>query len=254
MDAFVGIDVAFAKGKRLPVSVCTREGGRLSPLRLRCEGPPPPRGEGNRKALDAHVRRMFARSVRLWLVHVQELHGLRLRRIAIDAPRMPCPSGRERRKAEEALRQAGIFCIQTPDREAFDTYGRHAVKHLRNGSPVSRLPGANLWWMRVGFDLYRELESLAECIEVYPQATVQVMGCAKAHKSTKKGYQAQLEATAKALRYGASELEAAIGKMGFGSRHDKLDALLSAWVASLPKNRRWAFGEPPDDVIWVPCL
>lgn len=39
--------------------------------------------------------------------------------------------------------------------------------------------------------------------------------------------------------------------MGFGSTHDRLDAFLSAWVASLNEKERKAFGTPPDYVIWV---
>ena len=35
VDAFAGIDVAFAKGKRLPIVVCKREGARRIPLLLR---------------------------------------------------------------------------------------------------------------------------------------------------------------------------------------------------------------------------
>ena len=33
-----------------------------------------------------------------------------------------------------------------------------------------------------------------------------------------------------------------------------MDAYLSAWVASLPRDACEALGEAPDDVIWRPCL
>lgn len=43
-----------------------------------------------------------------------------------------------------------------------------------------------------------------------------------------------------------------LASIGFGSNHDRLDAHLSAWIASLDEAAREPFGEPPDDVIWVP--
>jgi hypothetical protein len=38
------------------------------------------------------------------------------------------------------------------------------------------------------------------------------------------------------------------------SQNDRLDAFMAAWVASLPSERRRAFGDAtrPDDAIWVP--
>ncbi len=47
-DAFVGIDVAFAKNKVLPVSVCIRPAGRpldILPLRVLFQKPPAGRGD-----------------------------------------------------------------------------------------------------------------------------------------------------------------------------------------------------------------
>ena len=50
-SAVCGIDVAFAKNKPLPV--CVRRGAALEPLPLRVRRfPVPPRGAGNRGALD----------------------------------------------------------------------------------------------------------------------------------------------------------------------------------------------------------
>jgi hypothetical protein len=44
MQAYAGIDVAFAKRKMLPVSLCFVNDGRLIPLRLACKSvPEPPR-------------------------------------------------------------------------------------------------------------------------------------------------------------------------------------------------------------------
>jgi len=45
VDAFVGIDLAFAKRKRLPVALCVWESGVLRPRHVALAGTPgPPRG------------------------------------------------------------------------------------------------------------------------------------------------------------------------------------------------------------------
>jgi hypothetical protein len=40
-----------------------------------------------------------------------------------------------------------------------------------------------------------------------------------------------------------------LGEIAWGDRHDQLAAYLSAWVASLEKEDRMAYGEPPNDAI-----
>jgi hypothetical protein len=51
-------------------------------------------------------------------------------------------------------------------------------------------------------------------------------------------------------------LEAQLKATVPGSRHDRLDAYMAAWVASLAPERRRAFGyaQQPDDSIWVPLV
>jgi hypothetical protein len=106
--------------------------------------------------------------------------------------------------------------------------------------------------MLVGFELFRTLGRQYECIETYPQAVVQQLKCASQHKSTDQGLQRQIDEVAKVFGISATEMRANLWAMGFGSTHDRLDALLSAWVASLDEKDRRAFGTPPGDVIWVP--
>ncbi len=50
------------------------------------------------------------------------------------------------------------------------------------------------------------------------------------------------------------ELESKLNEAVPGSRHDRLDAFMAAWVASLPRDQRRAIGDAdqPDDAIWVP--
>jgi len=88
----------------------------------------------------------------------------------------------------------------------------------------------------------------------YPQAIARALGCAGGHKSKKEGHGEQLEAVAAATGWQREELRSALAAQGYGSRHDKLDAFMAAWVASLPKGRLLACGKPPDDAIWVPRM
>ena len=43
-------------------------------------------------------------------------------------------------------------------------------------------------------------------------------------------------------------------QIGYGSPHDRLEAYLSAWVASLERGHREPLGCEPNDVIWVPRI
>lgn len=252
-DAFVGIDVAFAKKKVLPVSVCKAVAGkRIDILPLRVSFEKPPVGRGNVLALDAEVRQAFAADVLDWIVKLEQAEGLKVRRIAIDAPSDFCrhPSGR--RSSEAALSGDGISCFATPTEKEFEAKIEASRKFLADGGKPSRLPNANQLWMLVGFDLFRILERQYECIETYPQAIVRVLKCASHHKSTAQGLQSQLDEAAKLIGITTTDLRAKLLTMGFGSAHDRLDAFLSAYVASLDEKDRKAFGNPPHDSIWVP--
>ncbi|MBA2670613.1 MAG: DUF429 domain-containing protein [Gemmatimonadetes bacterium] len=251
--AFVGIDVAFRKKKRLPISVCTWQGGRLVPLMLKRAGPPfPPVGEGNRALLKPGTADAFALAVLGYLRDVESAMGVRIHRVAIDAPSAPRREGIRRRMAELAMDRLRISCIGTPSRSDFEEILHRGREHLRHGGAESRLPHANQLWMLAGFALFSHLGAEFECIEVFPQATAVALGVAAVHKRRSEGYSAQLAAVARETRWPEHPRPSSLDMIGFGSRDDKLDAYLSAWVASLPEEERIACGEPPDDVIWLP--
>jgi Protein of unknown function (DUF429) len=130
---------------------------------------------------------------------------------------------------------------------------------LDHGGKAANLPNANKIWMLFGFELFAALRSglKAEVIEVYPAAIVRfALLPACEHKSTEKGYQSQLDAVAARTGWEPQNLEAKLKETVYGSRHDRLDAFMAAWVASLPPERRRAFGDGRqlDDSIWVPLL
>jgi hypothetical protein len=110
--------------------------------------------------------------------------------------------------------------------------------------------------MLFGFELFSCLRRVlrVEVIEVYPFAIVRALLTACEHKSTEKGYHDQLIAIAGRTGWHPEKLGAMLKLTVPGNRHDRLDAFMAAWVASLPLTRRRALGnaQSHDDAIWVP--
>src|SRR5262245_44602089 len=257
-DAFVGIDVAFTRDKRLPVVVCTWQGRVLKPLPLReIKAVVPPAGGGNVAALDAAQVQSFAREVARYLRAIEATCGITMRRVGIDAPSDPKEDGRSRRRAEAGLDRCGIRCITTPSLRELDAIREEARAHLAGGGPASRVPHANQLWMLVGFELFRQLREMWECLEVFPHAIVESVDprAAAIPKATPKGLKVRLRAAARWTGWPQPLAPlSTLGDLAYGSLHDKLDAYLAAWVAALGESERVPIGEPPGDAIWVPRL
>jgi uncharacterized protein DUF429 len=249
---YVGIDVACAKKKRLPLVVCMHSVDRLETMPLRDWSTRPPLGEGNLMALETEVEERFAQDTVGYLREIEAHFSVKIQRIAIDAPSDARSADAERRQCELALGAAHISYFETPSWPEFEEINRQIEKHVRSGGRESHLPHANKLWMLVGFALFKILRRHWECLEVFPQAIVHAMGVAGAHKSSRKGYEDQLAAAARNTGVTTSQLASELNAACFGSRHDRLDAYLSAWVAALDSHEREAFGVPPDDAIWVP--
>lgn len=252
--AFAGVDVSFARGKRLPVAICTWNCGRLIPKRLHELSVVPPRGSGNVATLSEETVRAFAREAAAYLKEVSKRLRLRIVRIGIDAPKAPAMEG-VRRAAEVAMDRAGVSCIATPSRDGFEKIREKVRVHLGEGGAESNLPHANQLWMLVGFALYEELSSVAECLEVFPQATVQALGVGHQHKSGRGAAEAQLSAAARLTGWPSQWVkDLLLEEIGWGHGHDLVDAYLSAWIAALSESDRVALGTPPEDAIWIPRL
>lgn len=255
MEAFAGIDVAFAKRKVLPIVVCVRNKTILEPLPLHAvEGIAPPRGEGNAKSLDPKTVANFADATAHYLHAVEDRFKVVIRRIAIDSPSSPKAAGAQRREAEKALDARGISYITTPDERQFESIRSKATAHLAGGGLESKLPHANQLWMLVGFELFRRLSQEWECLEVFPQAIAVSLGSATIHKSQHDGFLSQLSSVACFTGWPRITSEAALKDIGHGKLHDRLDSYLAAWVASLENNHREALGNSPDDAIWIPKI
>ena len=254
MLSYAGIDVAFAKGKQLPIVVCQVAGGLVEPLPLRRVAATPPRGRGNALALHADVREDFAEETVAYLRAIEKEFAVHIERVAIDAPSDPKQSGHSRRACEREMDRLKISCITTPDAEQFGAICTRADAHLRRGGAQSRIPAANQIWMLVGFALFRRLRQEWECLEVFPQAIARTLGASDVHKRKPAGQLAQLTAAAKFTGWPSPPTLSALDDIAYGARHDRLDAYLAAWIASLPESRREAAGVPPNDVIWLPGI
>jgi hypothetical protein len=254
-NAYIGIDLCFAKKKRLPISICTWRDGRLHPWPLKSLPFEPPRGSGNAAVLNRKTVRAFTSAAAQYIEQTCTALNLTPRRIAIDAPSSPRKESEHRRAAEIAMDQAGISCFSTPSASEFEAIFEKVRRHLAAGGPENRIPHANQLWMSVGFDLYRALHNIAECIEVFPQATARVVGSGQVHKFKAGGVAAQLATVARHTGWPTGDkAETRFGEIAFAPAHDRLDAYLSAWVAALEEQDRIAFGKPPDDVIWAPRI
>lgn len=254
--AFAGIDVAFANKKSLPLCIVRWNGQRLEPLEIRIETlPRVPRGRGNRCALMPEIVEAFAHEATAVVNNLSETLGVTIERVAIDAPSAPCASGLDRRLAEREMDRLGYSCFSTPSAARFEEIRAKCTAHLDGGGAVARLPHANQLWMLVGFALFRSLGASRTVLEVFPHSIVRTIGVASAHKSTVDGYGEQLSAAARATGWdSAAELHAALERTTYGSRHDRLDAFLSAWVAALPPDQLTPCGDGLNDVIWIPRI
>jgi hypothetical protein len=182
--------------------------------------------------------------------------GWRIERIAVDAPAAP-PTDRSR-ASEDELGRLGLSSFRTPASGAWAGIRQQCADHIGKGGMPANLPHANKIWMLFGFELFACLRSelKAEVIEVYPFAIVRELLPACEHKSTEAGYQNQLAAVAARTGWKPHELEEKLKDTVPGSRHDRLDAFMAAWIASLPAEQRRAIGDAkrPDDAIWVPIM
>ena len=232
--------------------MCVRERDRLVPLPLAAAAAQPPRGIGNvAVTLDDAATRAFAAEAAAYLRAVETEFGVRVRRVALDAPRGPAPAGGVR-ASEAALAARGIPFYPTPDGAGWERIRAEVRAHVAAGGGAARLPHANRLWMLGGFALFAALEADVECLETFPHATGLVLGAAGLRKQSAGGLDERLAAVAS--RTGWPELPAAeaLDGVGSGAGHDRLDAYLCAWVASLPADEREGLGGPAADTVWLP--
>lgn len=254
MRVFIGIDVAIAKSKRMPICAVTRTSSNIEPMQLRSRGRPmPPRGPGNFGIPQEDSAGLLAEQTASYLESLEHEYGFTIARIAIDAPRSPSPAGLTRRSSEKDLAEAGISCFTTPNADSVRDILQRALEYRDAGMPAASVPYANKLWMLAGFALFRRLEQRWPCIEVYPQATAHAIGAASVHKSSNDGLIRQLEAAAAYTGWPQNPDPSQLLRITWAPKADSLDAYLAAWVAALEPIECKTFGSTPDDMIWVPA-
>jgi hypothetical protein len=149
---YIGIDVACAAGKRLPL--CAVSGcDPITPLKIPAYlSGAIPRGLGNREIVAPAPFQKAALDVATALVRIADEMEWRIARVAIDAPAAPPRTGS--RASEDELGLAGISCIRTPSVAGWVGIRCKCVEHLESGRDLSTLPHANKVWMLYGFELF----------------------------------------------------------------------------------------------------
>jgi hypothetical protein len=202
-------------------------------------------------ALDGRATRAYAVEAVAYLRAVEAGFGVTIRRVAVDAPRGPAPPG-GRRLSEAGLAARGVPFYPTPDEAGWTRVRGEVRRHVAAGGAAARLPHANRLWMLAGFALFACLEQEWECLETFPHAVGVALGAAGQRKLTSGGLNERVSAVARHTGWPDPPSSAALDRVAFGARHDKLDAYLCAWVASLDEGAREGVGGPEDDTIWVP--
>ncbi len=251
---FIGIDVACALGKKLPICVVSAA-HPLTPLAIPTSlSAMIPRGVGNKEITSAAPFRETTGDVVAAINRIIKEMSWTVKRIAVDAPAAAPPTGS--RLSESELGSNGLSSFRTPAAPAWADIQQVSVKHLEAGGSTATLPYANKIWMLFGFELFARLrkELAAEVLEVYPFAIIRALLPSCAHKSTPEGYRDQLAAVAARTGWEPLDLEVRLKATVSGNRHDRLDAFMAAWIASLPTEGRRAFGDVRNinDAIWVP--
>ena len=193
---YVGIDVACALGKRLPICFAAA-GGALTPLEIPSYlASAMPRGLGNKELISVTPYRDAARKVVCTISQIAKEMAWRIDRVAVDAP--AAPPATSSRLSEVELGRLGVSSFRTPVASDWVGIREKCGFHLRSGGGTASLPYANKIWMLFGFELFSALRNGmdAEVIEVYPFAVIRALLASCNHKSTEQGYRDQLAAVA----------------------------------------------------------
>jgi predicted nuclease with RNAse H fold len=213
-SVYIGIDVACAARKRLPICVVSAE-QPLTPLAIPKDlGATIPRGIGNKEVTAVASFRQAALGVASSIHRIAVEMGWRVERVAVNAPAAPPASNS--RASENELGRLGLSSFRTPAAGAWAGIKQRCVEHLSCGGSTATLPHANKIWMLFGFELFNSLRDGlgVEVIEVYPFAIVRALLPACAHKSTERGYRDQLNAVATHTGWKPQDLEAELRATG----------------------------------------
>ncbi len=151
-SVYLGIDVACAAGKRLPICVVSADPPH-TPLII----PKPlagliPRGLGNKEIAAEKPFRVAAGVITSALKRIMSEMGWRIERIGIDAPAAAPAKGS--RASEDELGHHGLSCFRTPSAAAWPKIRKACADHISEVGSLATLPYANKIWMLFGFELF----------------------------------------------------------------------------------------------------
>ena len=213
-----------------------------------------PRGVGNREITAVAPFQEAALGVAGSINRVAVEMGWHVERAAVDAP--AAPPAANSRASEDELGRLGLSSFRTPAASAWDGIKQKCVEHLGSGGSTATLPHANKIWMLFGFELFSSLRAglrdrghrgISVCyrpgIAIRLRAQVDGAGLSGSARRGRRPHRVETAGS-------RSQATATVP----GSRHDRLDAFMAAWVATLPREQRRAIGDArqPDDAIWVP--
>jgi hypothetical protein len=148
IDRHIGIDLACARGKALPICVVSA-GPPMMPLRIPNEmAALIPRGVGNKEINSASPFREAARGVAAGISRIISEMNWTVERIAVDAPAAPPTAGA--RASENELGSAGLSSFRTPPSTRWADIREACIKHLEIVGSSVTLPYANKIWMLFG--------------------------------------------------------------------------------------------------------
>jgi hypothetical protein len=140
-SVYVGIDVACAVGKRLPICVVSA-GHQLIPLAIpRHLARLIPHGVGNKEITAATPFREAARGVVSAINRIVDEMGWKVERIAVDAPAAPPATGT--RSSENELARLGLSSFRTPTASSWTGIREKCINHLSLRGSAATLPHAN---------------------------------------------------------------------------------------------------------------
>ena len=138
---YVGIDVACALGKRLPICFAAA-GGALTPLEIPSYlASAMPRGLGNKELISVTPYRDAARKVVCTISQIAKEMAWRIDRVAVDAP--AAPPATSSRLSEVELGRLGVSSFRTPVASDWVGIREKCGFHLRSGGGTASLPYAN---------------------------------------------------------------------------------------------------------------
>lgn len=247
---FIGIDLSVVKSKRPSVLFMSED---LKPISVAGIKHKPPLGIGNAGCLDTNVVSGYVRGIVDYIKQVQDILQLQIGKIAIDSPSMYRSSNVAIRSSEKELMSDGYTLYKTPTKAELSAAVKKLQAEVSKFGSIQSPYYSNLLWIIPGIQLFKELGKTYTCIETFPNAIVKQLDKNIGHKSNTEELYKQIGLFCKYLNIDKEELQRDLQTACVGSLHDRFDAYLCAWAASLPTEKIKIYGAE-NDTIHIPVI